>query len=439
MKKKLNEGRKESVMKKKLNERRKESVMKKKRLAVLLPLLVLVVLMPTIAAAQITFQTAYQVIDSVEEIVGGGLVRTVEIVQAGPNPIDKFEVVHVRHPDPSATRGSILLGPPLGTGFQFYENSDTTYYRDSIAGFLATRGFDVWGYSQRVQGLAPGTCESGAADCSVMAGWGLAQFVADAEYVRGRIVAENPGERPVVGGMSQGGMIGLAAINANPEAYRALIALDAGLYSQDPVYQAQTAAGCQALTEAINFGVYYDGQQIAGMKALNMLADVDPDGASPIFPGMTNLQAWVLLLSVPNPGPTSPTPNFIFNAGDWMNGTLTYADPAYLHRGFYGFVNYLTFAGVRDVNCSIAGLDGGMFISNLAAFDGPVFAVANGGGMDTIVDDTLALMPNASVTLFTYPDYGHQDIAFATDHFDHLEKPLLQWLATDAFAPDTGE
>ena len=61
------------------------------------------------------------------------------------------------------------------------------------SGFFATRGFDVWGVSQRVQGLAPGTCESGAADCSVMAGWGLAQLDADAECVRTRIVAENPG------------------------------------------------------------------------------------------------------------------------------------------------------------------------------------------------------------------------------------------------------
>jgi hypothetical protein len=64
---------------------------------------------------------------------------------------------------------------------------------------------------------------------------------------------------------------------------------------------------------------------------------------------------------------------------------------------------------------------------------------ARTGGMDTIVGDTLSLMPDTSVTLFTYPGYGHQDIVFATDHFDHLEQPLLQWLATDAFAPSGKE
>ena len=417
-------------------EKKGKPITMKKRMFFLLPLLVLLV--PTISTAQATFQTDYQVIDSVEESLGG-LVRTVEIVQAGPNPIDRFEVVHVRHPDPSATRGSILLAPGLGTGFQAYENSDTLAYRDSFAGFLATRGFDVWGFSQRVQGLAAGTCESGAADCSVMAGWGLAQFVADAEYVRARIVAENPGERPVIGGQSLGGMIGLATINANPDAYRAAIVLDAALHTKDPLYQSITAAGCQALSAAIDAGLYYDGQQVIGLKAANMLADVDPDGPSPIIPGMTNFQAWVFILSVPNPGPTSPTPNFIFDAGNWMNGTLTYADPALLHGLFYGFVDYLTFASVRDVNCSAAGLDGGMFISNLAAFDGPVFAIANGSGFDTMVNDTLSLMPNASVTLLTYPDYGHVDHMVATDHLNRLEMPLLQWLATDAFAPVPGE
>jgi pimeloyl-ACP methyl ester carboxylesterase len=411
--------------------------MKAKRIHLLVPLLVLLV--PTLAAAQVPFYTDYQVISSVEESLDG-LVRTVEIVQAGPNQIDRFEVVHVRHPEPSETRGSILLGPGLGTGFQLYEHSDTLAYRDSIAGFLATRGFDVWGFSQRVQGLAAGTCESGTADCSAMAGWGLAQLAADAEYVRTRIVAEDPGERPVIGGQSLGGMIGLAAVNARPKAYRALIVLDAGLYTKDPLLQGIAAAGCEFLDGLLGAGITYEGQQVPFFKLVNMLADVDPDSPSPIpgFEGLTNLQAWVMVLSVPNPGPTSPTPNFIFSAGDWMNGTLTYADPAYLHSMFYGFVDYLTVASVRDGNCSMAGLDD-TFIDNLAAFDGPVFAIANGGGFDTMVNDTLSLMPDASVTLLTYPDYGHVDDIFAADHFAHLEQPLLQWLATDVFAPESGE
>ncbi len=409
--------------------------MKKKRMYFLLPILVM--LMPMIAAGQVPFHTDYEVIESFEEI-RGGLIRTVEIVQAGPNPIDRFEVVHVRHPEPSKTRGSILLAPGLGTGFQLYEISDTPYYRDSFAGFLATRGFDVWGVSQRVQGLAAGTCESGAADCSIMADWGLAQLAADAEYVRTRIVAENPGERPVIGGQSMGGMIGLAAINANPEGYRAAIVLDAALYTANPELQGIAAAGCAFANGLLDAGIYYDGEMIAFLKLVNMLADVDPDGSSPIMPGLTNLQAWVMVLSVPNPGPTSPTPDYIFDTGDWMSGTLTYANPDLLHGMFYGFVDYITIASLRDGNCSFAGIDD-TFTGNLDAFDGPVFAIANGHGFDSMVTDTLSLMADANVTLFTYPDYGHMDAILGTNHFAIVEQPLLQWLATDAFAPDTGE
>jgi len=406
-----------------------------KQRGMLILLLALVAVIPTIARAQEpAFFTEYQVISSVEETIGG-FVRTVDIVQAGPNPIDKFEVVHVRHPDPSETRGALLLAPGLGTGFQLYEHSDTPYYRDSFAGFFATRGFDVWGFSQRVQGLAAGTCESGAADCSVMEGWGLAQLAADAEYVRTRIVAEDPGERPVVGGQSLGGMIGVAAVNANPEGYRAAIVLDAALYTEDPVFQGMAIAGCQFTQGLLDAGIYYDGQLIAFLKAVNMLADLDPYGPSPIMPDLTNLQAWVMVLSVTVPGPTSPTPNYVFDTGDWMSGTLTYANPDLLHDMFYGFVDYITWASLRDGNCSIAGLDGGMFISNLAAFEGPVFAIANGGGFTTMVNDTLSLMPDANVTLFENPDYGHMDHMFGINHFATLEQPLLQWLATDALAP----
>ena len=117
-----------------------------------------------------------------------------------------------------------------------------------------------------------------------------------------------------------------------------------------------------------------------------------------------------------------------------MSGTLTYANPDLLHDMFYGFVDYITIASLRDGNCSFAGIDT-TFTANLSAFDGPVFAIANGHGFGSMVSDTLSLMPDANITLFTYPDYGHMDAIFATNHFAVVEQPLLQWLATDAFAP----
>jgi len=50
-----------------------------------------------------------------------------------------------------------------------------------------------------------------------------------------------------------------------------------------------------------------------------------------------------------------------------------------------------------------------------------------------MVGDTAALLESADVTLLEYPDLGHMDAYFATDHEERLEKPLLRWLETEAF------
>lgn len=379
-----------------------------------------------IAPLLLSSMLAFQVV-SVETEVHGPLVRTVETVQAGPNPIDRFQIYHVRLAgcDDHRHARPIILAPPLGTGFQFYENRDGERYQDSFAGFFAQRGFDVWGFSQRVQGLPPGTCESGAADCSIMGEWGLAQLAGDAEYVRRR-VAHKSALRPVIGGQSLGGMVGLAAVAAHPEGYAGLLAIDAALANTDPQVTALAEAGCQALTSAVEAGLVYDAQQIQGLKALSALAAAQPLAPSPFFPpGLTNQQAWVFVLGTPNPGPTAPSPTFIFDAGDPWAGTLTYAKADYVHRGFAGFVDYLTFAEVRDVDCSLAGDD--TFTAGLGDFEGPAFLVANGRGFGTMVDDTAALL-GGETTILHYPDLGHQDAFYAVDHRARLELPLLRWL-----------
>lgn len=374
---------------------------------------------------------AYPIV-AVETDNVGSLVRTVETVQAGANPIDRFKIYHVRHP---RLRGEharpVILAPPLGTGFQFYENQDGPRYEESFAGFLAERGFDVWGFSQRVQDLPPGTCEHGQADCSVMADWGIAQLAADAEYVRQRIAAEGSGRLPIIGGVSLGGMIGLASIDAHPEAYAGLIAIDSALFATDPTVIALAGGGCQALSGAIASGQYYDAQQIQALKLFNTLAATAPDAPSPLFPpGVTNQQAWITVLGTPSPGPTSPTPSFIFDTGDPLAGTLTYAEPGYLHRDFDGFVDYLTFAEVRDVDCGLAG--DRTFTGDLGAFTGAAFMVSNGRGFGATVDDTAALLEHAAVTILHHPDFGHQDAYFTAGHRETLELPLLRWLETAA-------
>ncbi|MDQ1522486.1 MAG: hypothetical protein QOE47_410, partial [Pyrinomonadaceae bacterium] len=125
-----------------------------------------------LCGAPLTRAETYQIVGTQSSTVAGNLTRTVTTVQVGSNPLDRFLITRVVKDVPSnALKGTLLMLPPLGSGFQNYEVGDNGDYNNSFAGFFARRNFDVWGHSQRVQGLTAGSCESGALDCAAMAGW----------------------------------------------------------------------------------------------------------------------------------------------------------------------------------------------------------------------------------------------------------------------------
>src|ERR1044071_1500101 len=163
-------------------------------------------------------------------------------------------------------------------------------YSKSFAGFFARRGFDVWGYSQRVQGLTAGQCESGAVDCTTTGGWGMQTILDDVAFIRQQIAAAHPGEKPVVGGLSLGSIASVAAINQDPEAYAGALLIEGALYTSNPAARAITAGFCAAFDGALAAGVYYDGQQGPGFKLISFLAETAPNDPSPIpaFAGLSN-------------------------------------------------------------------------------------------------------------------------------------------------------
>src|ERR1044071_4340111 len=120
-----------------------------------------VILLALLSCARLTY-AQYQIVDTQTSTAANDLTKTVTTVQVGTNPLDRFLMSRVRKAQGSPHRGTLLLLPPLGSGFQNYEVGDGGDYAKSFAGFFARRGFDVWGYSQRVQGLTAGQCESGA-------------------------------------------------------------------------------------------------------------------------------------------------------------------------------------------------------------------------------------------------------------------------------------
>lgn len=384
--------------------------------------------------ARASYAQPYQIVGSATSNVTGDLQKTVITVQEGANPLDRFLISRVRKSAPGQPhRGTLLLLPPLGSGFQNYESvAAGDDYGKSFAGFFARRGFDVWGYSQRVQGLTAGQCESGAIDCTVMSGWGLQTILDDVAFIRQQIDAAHPGEKPVVGGLSLGSIATVAAINQDPDAYAGAIMLEGTLYTSNPATRAINAGFCSAFDGLLAAGVFYDGQQGPGFKLLSFLAETAPDAPTPLpgFPaGFTNHRAWVAAMTAPPVGPVTPRPGYQFLAGSVAEDRFFYADEALVHANIAGFVDYMATRTVRDVSCSLAGDQ--TFSNNLASFDGPVLMIAGGHGFGPEMLETKELLTNAAVTVEYNADYGHVDHVFSTKHMQEVEHPILAWLLQD--------
>lgn len=380
--------------------------------------------------ASLSHAQPYQIINTESSIVAGDLLKTVTTVQVGDNPLNRFLISRVVKDIPTqAMKGSILMLPPLGSGFQNYEVGENGDYENSFVAYYARRNFDVWGYSQRVQGIAAGSCESGVIDCAPMVNWGLQTIVDDVAFIRQQIALVHPNRKPVVGGLSLGSIAALATINAYPNDYAGALLIDGTIYDTDPAVRAINAAFCAALDAQLAAGIFYDGQGAPGFKFLSQLASVAPNAPTPLPgfpPGFTNHQVFVAVMTAPPLSPLGPRPGFYQTAGSVVEDRLFFADEALVHANIAQFVDYTALRTLRDLNCGLAGDQ--TFTGNLAAFNGPVLMFAAGHGFGSGMNDTANLLTNAQVTLNSNEAYGHVDYVFSTNHMNEVEKPILHWL-----------
>lgn len=371
---------------------------------------------------------AYQITGTAETHVGP-LVRTELTVQAGPHPLDRFKAVHLAKQGGGPKRGAILFLPPLGTTFSFYEQRDPNdALGSSIAEFFALRNFDVWGVSPRFEGIPAGTCEAGLVDCSIMGTWNLASMVEDATFVRSQIA----GTKVVTGGASLGGMIALAVANAHPGDYDGILVWEGMLFTPDPEVVALNQVYCAADEAQLATGAVYDGVGTNVFQMVTKLSHQTPGGLTPIPlfpPNFTNHQVLVLLVSVPSPSPvTMPVPNYILMNGSLPEDKLYFASEERLYEDVAGRFNaYSPLVLVRDINCSLAGVETG-YVSNLGNFHGSVLAIGGGRGFGPYMDDQLAQIGSTDKTLLLTPQFGHIDHFMTEQHRWYVERPVLHWL-----------
>ena len=374
----------------------------------------------------------YQIVGTVQTRPAANLVRTESIVKVGAHPLDRFKMVRIARDVPaSQLRGSILLLPPLGPPFAFYEQRDPNGAPgSSIAEYFALRNFDVYGYSPRFEGLPAGTCEAGVLDCSIMSTWNLQSMVDDITFVRSQIEALHPGTDIVAGGASLGGMLGLAVANAHPGDYDGIIPWEGILYSQDPQVLAINQGYCTALQAQLAAGIFYDGVGGNVIKMAVEMVRTNPGGLTPIPlfpPNLTNHQTLVAILATPNPGPaTMPAPNYVLMNGSLPEDRFFNASEPRIIDGILRFTSYAPLPLVRDISCSLAGVET-QYTSNLGNYHGSVLAIGGGRGFGPFYGDQLAQIGSSDITFLFEPTFGHIDHFMTVRHRDYVEKPIYDW------------
>jgi len=361
-----------------------------------------------------------------------GFVRTEYTVQAGSHPLDRFKMVRVtKEEGADAARGSILFLHPLGSTFSFYEQRDANNAPGtSIAEYFAERGFDVYGYSPRFEGIPAGTCEAGVLDCSVMAGWDLQSEVDDITFIRSQIETLHPGTKIVAGGASLGGILGIALANAHPGDYDGIFPWEGMLSSNDPQVLALNQGYCAGLQAQLAAHVFFDGVGANVFKEVTRMARLTPAGLTPIPlfpPTFTNHQVLVATVAVPTPGPaTMPAPNYVLMNGSLAEDRLFFASEPRAEENVARFVNYIPTALVADVSCSLAGVET-QFVSNLGNFHAPVLMIGGGRGFGPFMGDQLALFGSTDKVIRLQPGFGHIDHMMTLQHRDFVERPIFDW------------
>ncbi len=164
---------------------------------------------------------------------------------------------------------------------------------------------------------------------------------------------------------------------------------------------------------------------------MTQFAEFAPAGLTPIRlfpPTLTNHQVLLLALSVVTPGPvTMPVPNYIAINANLAEERLLFASKPRLFENIRRFNHYVPNALVRDVSCSLAGLETA-YTANLGNFTGAVLAIGGGRGFGPYMDDQLTQIGGSDKALLLEPAFGHIDHFMTPQHRQFVELPILHWL-----------
>ena len=388
--------------------------MKPNNIALIALILLALAALPAVSAAQ-----TFTVVDS-QTVDRGPLSQEIETVIVDGDALQKFRAHRLYRPG-EASKGAVILVHGGESNFEFYLEHASGDLSRNVAGFLALRGYDVYGYDPRGALLTVEQCST-PGSCAFAADWGYAAILEDLEYLKSK-VAQTHASKPVMAGLSRGAMSTVAAINATPADFSGAVVWEGMLFSDDPEVRALNAPACAQLEAALALGIYADVQTVPPLKAVIALSQLAPDDPSPIFPGLTNREAKYTLLTSPQP---AFVPGYTQLAGRASPPLFYFSREEDVDFSALLLNDVIPMALQRDTLCAIAGeLDYG---ANLGAFDGPVLFIETGLGFGPHMGPQRALFTSAQQRVRRIRTYGHADSLSARSARDLVFRSIWRFL-----------
>jgi pimeloyl-ACP methyl ester carboxylesterase len=313
----------------------------------------------------------------------------------------------------------------------------------SLPVFLAENGVDVWGIDFRWTFVPQGTT-----DFSFMEDWGIETDARDLGIALGvaRVTRALTGSgfgKIHLLGWSRGGQTGYAYLNTEsqlPQGLRQVkgfIPADIFLKTDD---EALRQAACDRVTGLA--GAPPQSENGVLFQLLGVLANADPNGASPIplFAGLTNRQA-ALFVGTLTFQIFQPVPFYHFVAGTFDANSLP---NGLLYTDETAFFDFESLASPYEPNQVVIDGDAVVCDQTDVAFDDhleditvPVLYVGAGGGFGEFGVYTTTLLGSTDVTTLIVDkapdaariiDYGHAELFLANDAQALVWQPILDWI-----------
>ncbi len=390
--------------------------------------------------------------DFEREVLVGNIVHYSAVLHLGPGQYDKVgihRVVRENRPNrPIKTRKALFMlhGDLKRFETMFIPGRFSPDLADDfgIAVFLAQHNVDVWGIDQGWN-LVPRE----ETDFSFFADWGIQREVdhlsaAIAVAREARFLTGNGLTQMLLLGYSSGCMTGYALLNQEaqmPDALRQVdgyIAADCGVRSDDPEWIENNLSYVEWYQSLYDSGQYQDALIF---QDVSVLARTDPDGDSPFFPGMTNLQVALFFGGGQAYPPTdvhyhAPVLEDGFPVGfQWITVPqwLDFIENTAAYEPILFELEYLRLFAMQD----------SPYISHLGDITVPILDIGGAGGIAPSTAATVSYLGSSDITQLYVStgapevalDYGHIDIFTGYNAPELVWQPLLHWVITHSNMP----